>query len=166
MEIEKVINELKEKFPEKIRESYNLFGDDNIIITKDSVLDIVTFLKEKPYDFAMLLDLTCVDYLGEEPRFEMVYHLYSLSNNLRLRLKTRLQESDLTIDSLTFLWGNANWLEREVFDMFGVRFNSHPDLRRLFMQHDFEGHPLRKDYPLRKRQPLIPMRNEDVDENV
>ena len=166
MEIEKVINELKEKFPEKIVESYNLFGDDNIIITKDSVLDIVAFLKANPYDFAMLLDLTCVDFLGEEPRFEMVYHLYSLSNNLRVRLKTRLGESDLSIDSLASLWGNANWLEREVFDMFGVRFNGHPDLRRLFMQQDFEGHPLRKDYPLRKRQPLIPMRNEDVDENV
>jgi NADH-quinone oxidoreductase subunit C len=163
MEIEKVINELKRKFPEKIMESYNLFGDDNIIITKDSVLDIVTFLKEKPYDFAMLLDLTCVDYLGEELRFEMVYHLYSLSNNLRLRIKARIPENDPKIDSLTSLWGNANWLEREVYDMFGIHFNGHPDLRRLFMQYGFEGHPLRKDYPLRKRQSLIPMRYEDAD---
>lgn len=161
MEIEKVIKELKEKFPEKITDISFLFGDYNIVLAKDSLLEVVTFLKEKPHDFAMLLDLTCVDYLGEEPRFEMVYHLYSLTNNLRLRLKTRLQESDLKIDSLSQLWGNANWLEREVFDMFGVRFNGHPDLRRLFMQQSFEGHPLRKDYPLRKRQPLIPMRYED-----
>jgi NADH-quinone oxidoreductase subunit C len=163
MEIEKVINDLKEKFPEQIKESYNQFGDDNIIISKDSILDIVTFLKEKTYDFAMLLDLTCVDYMGQEPRFEMVYHLYSLSNNLRLRIKARLAEKKLKIDSLTPLWGNANWLEREVYDMFGIHFNGHPDLRRLFMQHDFVGHPLRKDYPLRKRQPLIPMRYEDAD---
>lgn len=163
MEIEKVINDLKEKFPDQVKEAYNRFGDDNLLITKDSILDIVTFLKNKPYDFAMLLDLTCVDYMGEESRFEMVYHLYSLSNNLRLRIKARLTEKDLKIDSLTSIWGNANWLEREVYDMFGVHFKSHPDLRRLFMYYGFEGHPLRKDYPLRKRQPIIPMRYEDAD---
>ena len=163
MEIEKVINELKEKFPEEIKETYNQFGDDNVVISKESVLDIVTFLKDKPYDFAMLLDLTCVDFTGDELRFEMVYHLYSLSNNLRLRIKVRLPESDLKIDSLTPLWGNANWLEREVYDMFGIHFNGHPDLRRLFMNYGFEGHPLRKDYPLRKRQPIIPMRYEDAE---
>jgi NADH-quinone oxidoreductase subunit C len=163
MEIEKVINELKEKFPDNIKETYNQFGDDNVFVSKDSILDIVTFLKDKPYDFAMLLDLTCVDFMGEENRFEMVYHLYSLSNKLRLRIKARLSENDLKIDSLTPLWGNANWLEREVYDMFGVHFNGHPDLRRLFMHYGFEGHPLRKDYPLRKRQPMIPMRYEDDD---
>ena len=163
MEIEKIINELKEKFPEQIRENSKQFGDDNVIIAKESVLDIFTFLKDKPYDFAMLLDLTCVDYPDDELRFEMVYHLYSLSNNLRIRFKTRLAENDLKIGSLTSLWKNANWLEREVFDMFGVHFEGHPNLKRLFMQDDFEGHPLRKDYPLRKRQPLIPMRYEDAD---
>jgi NADH-quinone oxidoreductase subunit C len=103
----------------------------------------------------MLLDLTCVDYPGQEPRFEMVYHLFSLSRNRRLRIKTRLGESDLRIASLTSLWKNANWLEREVYDLFGVHFEGHPDLRRLFMYDGFEGYPLRKDYPLRRRQPLI-----------
>ncbi len=163
MEIEKVINELKVKFKDDITEFSVQFGDDVIRIIRESLQNIVRFLKKTPHNFAMLLDLTCVDYIGEEPRFEMVYHLYSISNKNRLRLKIRLDENDLKIDSLTSFWGNANWLEREVFDMYGVRFNGHPDLRRLFMYDGFEGYPLRKDYPLRKRQPIIPMRNEDAD---
>jgi len=163
MEIEKVIDELKVKFTDDITEFSKQFGDDGIRVKRNSLLDIVRFLKNTPHNFAMLLDLTCVDYSGEEPRFEMVYHLYSLSNKTRLRIKIRLDENDLKIDSLTSIWGNANWLEREVFDMFGVHFNGHPDLRRLFMYDGFEGYPLRKDYPLRKCQPIIPMRYEDAD---
>jgi NADH-quinone oxidoreductase subunit C len=99
-----------------------------------------------------------VDYLGEKERFEMVYHLFSLSHKLRLRFKTRLSEDDGKIDSLTSIFKNANWLEREAYDMFGVHFEGHPYLRRLFMYEGFEGHPLRKDYPLRKHQPKIPLR--------
>ena len=106
----------------------------------------------------MLLDLTCVDYPDREPRFEMVYHFFSLSRNQRLRIKAGLDESDLRIASLTSLWRNADWLEREVYDHFGVQIEGHPDLRRLFMYDGFEGHPLRKDYPLRRRQPLIPLK--------
>jgi len=163
MEIKKVIEELKVKFKDDITEFSKQFGDDVIRLKRESLLDVVRFLKKTPHNFAMLLDLTCVDYMGEEPRFEMVYHLYSIPNKNRLRIKIRLHENDLKIDSLTSLWGNANWLEREVFDMFGVYFNDHPDLRRLFMYDGFEGYPLRKDYPLRKRQPIIPMRYEDAD---
>lgn len=163
MEIEKVINELKVQFKDDITEFSIQFGDHVIRIKRESLQDIVRFLKKTPHNFSMLLDLTCVDYIGEKLRFEMVYHLYSISNKNRLRLKIRLDENDLKIDSLTSFWGNANWLEREVFDMYGVRFNGHPDLRRLFMYDGFEGYPLRKDYPLRKRQPIIPMRNEDAD---
>jgi NADH-quinone oxidoreductase subunit C len=106
----------------------------------------------------MLLDLTCVDYPERAERFEMVYHLFSFTQNRRLRIKARLPEKQPAIDSLTSLWSNANWLEREVYDMFGVHFHGHPDLRRIFMYDSFEGFPLRKDYPLRKRQPLIPLR--------
>lgn len=163
MEIEKVINELKVDFKDDITEFSIQFGDHVIRIKRESLQDIVRYLKKTPHNFSMLLDLTCVDYIGEKLRFEMVYHLYSISNKNRLRLKIRLDENDLKIDSLTSFWGNANWLEREVFDMYGVRFNGHPDLRRLFMYDGFEGYPLRKDYPLRKRQPIIPMRNEDAD---
>jgi len=163
MEIKKVIEELKVNFKDAITEFSNQFGDEVIRVKRESLLDVVRYLKKTPHNFAMLLDLTCVDYMGEEPRFEMVYHLYSITNKTRLRIKIRLAENDLKIDSLTSLWGNANWLEREVFDMFGVHFNNHPYLRRLFMYDGFEGFPLRKDYPLRKRQPLIPMRYEDDD---
>ena len=158
---EKVVQDLKEKFAGKIKEVYAQFGDDIVNFEKDSLLDIVGFLKAEPYGFEMLLDLTCVDYVDEPERFEMVYHLFSLSNNLRLRIKTRLPGKDPSVDSLAAIWKNANWLEREVYDMFGVRFNGHPYLKRLFMYDGFEGHPLRKDYPLRKRQPKIPMRKKD-----
>ncbi len=158
MEKEKVIEELKRKFSDKIKEISVQFGDEILLIERDSLLDIARFLKDEPYSYSMLLDLTCVDYKGQEPRFEMVYHLFSIPNVERLRIKVRLSEEDLQIDSLTSLWKNANWLEREVYDMFGVSFKGHPDLRRIFMYDEFEGHPLRKDFPLRKRQPRIPLR--------
>ncbi|MBN1271701.1 MAG: NADH-quinone oxidoreductase subunit C [Candidatus Aminicenantes bacterium] len=161
METKKLTDDLKLNFENKIVEVTEQFGDDIIVINKDALLGIARFLKEKPYDFAMLLDLTCVDYQGRDPRFEMVYHFFSLSQNKRLRIKVPLSESKLTISSLTPLWKNANWLEREVYDMFGVHFEGHPDLRRLFMYDEFEGYPLRKDYPLRKRQPIFHMRNEE-----
>ncbi len=159
MEEKEILKRLRFKFPVEVEDSAVSLGDDVIVIAKDAHLPVATFLKEKAQDYAMLLDLTCVDFRGKEPRFEMVYHLFSLSRNIRLRLKVRLSEQDLWIDSLTGLWKNANWLEREVFDMFGVRFEGHPDLRRLFMYDGFEGYPLRKDYPLRKRQPPTRLRD-------
>jgi len=158
MEKKKVLEELKQRFPEKIKEISVQFGDESVIIESGSLLDIAQFLKNEPYAYTLLLDLTCVDYKGQELRFEMVYHLYSLNNKQRLRIKARLAEKDLWIDSLTSLWKNANWLEREIYDMFGVHFKGHPDLRRIVMYEGFEGYPLRKDYPLRKRQPRIPLR--------
>ena len=85
----------------------------------------------------------------------MVYHLYSLPHNHRLRLKVSVEEDDARVPSAVPLWPIANWFEREVWDMFGIRFDGHPDLRRLLMYEDFQGHPLRKDYPVNKRQPLI-----------
>jgi NADH-quinone oxidoreductase subunit C len=155
---EKILEDLKQKFSDNILDMTAQFGDDIILIKREALLDITHFLKEDPYNFTMLLDLTCVDYSGEKERFEMVYHLFSLSYKLRLRFKTRLPENDLKIDSLTPIFRNANWLEREAYDMFGVHFAGHPYLRRLFMYEGFEGYPLRKDYPLRKQQPKIPLR--------
>lgn len=155
---EKVLEDLRKKFSSSIRDVASQFGDDIILIDKEALRDIVDFLKDDPYGFTMLLDLTCVDYMGEEQRFEMVYHLFSLSLNFRLRFKARLDQKDGKIDSLTSIFKNANWLEREVFDMFGIQFAGHPYLRRLFMYDGFEGHPLRKDYPLRKHQPKIQLR--------
>ena len=88
-------------------------------------------------------------------RFAVVYHFYSLQHKHRLRLVVPLEEVEPELDSLTSLWAGANWLEREVWDMFGIRFRGHPDLKRILMYEEFEGHPLRKDYPVNKRQPLI-----------
>ncbi len=155
MEEKTIVERLREEFPAGVRESWTSLGDDVVIIDKGMLLPIATFLRDSPGEFRMLLDLTCVDYPGQEPRFEMVYHFFSLSRNRRLRIKTQISESDLRLASLTALWKNADWLEREVYDLFGVHFDGHPDLRRLFMYDGFEGHPLRKDYPLRRRQPLI-----------
>ncbi len=90
-----------------------------------------------------------------EVRFVVVYHFYSLQHKHRLRLVVPVAESDAELDSLTSLWAGANWLEREVWDMFGIRFKGHPNLKRILMYEEFEGHPLRKDYPVNKRQPLI-----------
>jgi len=158
MEEKKVISKLKEKFTDRIKETASDFGDDTVTIDRDFLAELVQFLKQKPYEYTMLLDITCVDYLGREPRFEMVYHLLSLSAKHRLRIKVPLSETNLSIESMNSIWKNANWLEREVYDMFGVRFYGHPDLRRLFMYDGFEGFPLRKDYPLRKSQPRIKLR--------
>jgi len=163
MEDQRVSETLNEKFPGKILETSNFLGDLCILIEKDAVLDVMTFLKNKPFDYAMLLDLTCVDEMDRSPRFVMVYHLFSLSNNRRLRIKAGVEEKSPILESLSSLWKNADWLEREVFDMFGVSFAHHPDMRRLFMYDEFEGHPLRKDYPLRKRQPKIRLRDRNAD---
>ena len=100
-----------------------------------------------------------IDYLGEEPRFEVVYHLYSLQHGQRLRVKARVPEEPAEIDSLAELWASANWMEREVWDLYGIRFRGHPDLRRILLYEEFEGHPLRKDYPKERRQPLVGPRN-------
>ena len=106
-------------------------------------------LKNHPQlQYNALADITCVDWYPREPRFEVIYQLFSTANKKYLRLKVRLQGEDANVDSLTPLWPGANFFEREVFDLFGVRFDEHPDLRRIMMPDDWEGHPLRKDYPV------------------
>ncbi|HEY6763706.1 MAG TPA: NADH-quinone oxidoreductase subunit C [Candidatus Sulfotelmatobacter sp.] len=95
-----------------------------------------------------LSDITCVDWYPAEPRFEVVYHLLSIRNKERVRLKVRLNSASPTIESITPVWAGANYFEREIFDLFGIRFNGHPYLRRMLMPEDWEGHPLRKDYPV------------------
>lgn len=153
---------LKEKFGSSVLEIHQLHGDETAVIVRESLLEIARFLKEDPR-FAMnvLMDLTAVDGLAMkwEPRFEVVYHLYSLKHNHRLRMKVRVAENDAVVSSLTGLWPIADWFEREVWDMFGIRFEGHPHLKRILLYEEFSGHPLRKDYPVNKRQPLIGPRN-------
>ena len=131
-------------------------GDATALVAKEGLVEVMRFLRDDSMlAFDMLMDVTCVDYLGETPRFEMVYHLYSVAKNHRLRIKARVPESPCEIDSLCPLWPSANWMEREVWDLYGVRFTGHPDPRRLLLYEEFQGHPLRKDYPKERRQPLI-----------
>ena len=131
-------------------------GDATALVDKDRLAPVMRFLRDDPeLAFDMLTDLTCVDYLGETPRFEMVYHLYSVAKNHRLRIKARVPEEPCEIETLCPVWPSANWMEREVWDLYGVRFTRHPDLRRLLLYEEFQGHPLRKDYPKERRQPLV-----------
>jgi NADH-quinone oxidoreductase subunit C len=106
-------------------------------------------LKDDPQlQYNALADVTCVDWYPNEPRFEVVYQLFSIPNKKYLRLKVKLTGSDASVDSLVPIWPGANFFEREVFDLFGVRFDEHPDLRRIMMPDNWDGHPLRKDYPV------------------
>jgi NADH-quinone oxidoreductase subunit C len=157
---ESLIEAIRTGLGDELESVSDSFGDTVLSIKAGSVRAVMAALRAAPFDFAVLLDLTCVDYTAGEGRFELVYHLYSLSRNVRLRVKASLRAADPAADSLTGLWKNADWLEREVFDMFGVRFDGHPYLRRLLTYEGFEGHPLRKSYPWRLAQPRIPMKDE------
>lgn len=139
---------LKEKFASSIVDVAEFRGEVTVTVASNDILDVLSFLKGS-LGFNLLTDLTAVDYLGKKvERYMMVYHLFSIPNKDRLRIKAAVTESECSIQSATQVWQTANWLEREVFDLFGINFENHPDLRRILMAPDWEGHPLRKDYPL------------------
>ena len=151
-----VLSRLQEKFGDAIVATHSDFGDDTAVVRRERIVEICTFLRDDPalrFDFAM--DVTGVDYLGEEPRFEVVYHLFSLETKQRVRIKARVPESDPVIDSVVPVWVGADWYEREAYDMYGIVFRGHPNLKRILLYDSFVGHPLRKDYPKAKRQPTI-----------
>jgi NADH-quinone oxidoreductase subunit C len=156
-----ILQRLQRRFGAAVVDTHEQHGDATAVLERSVLLDALRFCRDEPgLTFEVLMDLTGADYLkypGREdgPRFEVVYHLYSLAHNHRVRLKVRLDEDDAVVPTAVPLWPIANWLEREVWDMFGVRFEGHPDLRRLLMYEEFVGHPLRKDYPINRRQPLI-----------
>jgi len=156
-----VTESLKEKFSGSILGGHSFRGDETVVIKKEDVLQVCKFLRDE-MGFNFLTDLTAMDFLNypegssdKKARFEVVYHLYSLKANTRVRIKAPVQGESPKIDSVVPLWQAANWLEREVYDMLGISFTGHPDLRRILMYDGFEGHPLRKDYAFRKRQPRI-----------
>ncbi len=126
-------------------------GDVAITVKREALHQVACFLREDPaMDFDYIIHVSSVDWPDEEERFEVVYELYSIRNRHRIRLKTRVSESDCVVDSLTDLWKGADFMEREVYDMMGIRFRNHPDLRRILMPDEYEeGYPLRKDFPLR-----------------
>ena len=141
------------------------FGDASIVVEREGALGFFRKLRSDPaLDFDCLTDVSAVDYLGRKPRFEVIYHLNSLTKNHRLRVKIRVPESDARVHSLCEIWKSANWLEREAWDMMGIHFDTHPDLRRILMYEEFKGHPLRKDYPVDKRQPLTEERDPIVND--
>ncbi|MCX6560056.1 MAG: NADH-quinone oxidoreductase subunit C [Candidatus Aminicenantes bacterium] len=160
MEEEKTLDALRDACPGAILEAGLSLGDAVAVIRPEDLPAVAAFLRDGPPRMAMLLDLTCVDRPDESGRFEMVYHFLSLETYARVRIKARLPAVNPEIASLTGLWKNADWLEREVFDLFGICFADHPNLSRLLLYDGFEGHPLRKDYPLRRRQPRIPPRQD------
>lgn len=159
------LKRIQERFGSAVRGVHDQNGDDTVVLEPGANLEVLRFCRDEPdlaYNF--LMDLTCVDYLGFEgregsPRFEVVYHLYSLEHSHRVRVKCPVGEDNPEIDSVVELWPVADWLEREAWDMFGVIFRGHPDLRRILMYEEFEGHPLRKDYPVNRRQPLVGPKN-------
>jgi NADH-quinone oxidoreductase subunit C len=156
-----ILARLRGRLGARLLGTHEHHGDHTAVITPEGIVDALRFCRDEPdLGFDMLMDLTAVDYLkypGREdgPRFDVVYHLYSVTHNHRVRLKVPVEQDAPSVPTATALWPIANWLEREVWDMYGIRFDGHPDLRRLLLYEEFVGHPLRKDYPMERRQPLI-----------
>ena len=173
---QKVLDALKAKFGDAIEETDSQHGDEIAYVKRDKLKDVATWLRD---DKAMLFDApvfaTCVDLLdwrpvriphstptskrgeydGTGPRFEVCWQFRSTVHRHRIRIKVRVTEADPKVASLTPLWAAFDWQERETFDMYGIRFDGHPDLRRIYLYDEFIGYPLRKDYPKEKRQPLV-----------
>ncbi len=158
-----MLQRLRSQLGDRLLAAHAYRGDCTAQVEREGILEVCRIVREDAeLAFDLLLDVTAVDYLGSTPRFEVVYHLYSVTRNHRLRLKVRVPEDDARIASVTSIWCGANWLERETYDMYGIQFEGHPDLRRIYLYEEFQGHPLRKDYPKERRQPLV--RHVDVDE--
>ncbi len=167
---EGLLDELRGLLGERILDSHDALGDSTILVAAEQIVEVMTSLRDQPeFAFNFLMDLTAVDYLDREPRFEVVYHLASIAESgrgaeparvlRRLRVKIGVPEEPCTAPSIVSVWPAANWMEREAWDLYGVHFSEHPDLRRILLYEQFEGHPLRKDYPKEARQPLIGPRN-------
>ena len=148
------LSTIKEQFGDEILNTHSQFGQDTVVVSETALLKLGEYLKAD-LGFDVLMDVTAVDHWKSRPRFEVVYHFLSLKKVERLRVKVPVDEPDPEVSSLVDLWPSADWYEREVFDMFGVSFKGHPNLKRILMYPEFEGHPLRKDYPIAKRQPII-----------
>ena len=161
MDGQAILARLRARLGGSMLEAHDFRGDHTAVVTAEGIVDALRLCRDEPdLGFDMLMDLTAVDYLkypGREdgPRFDVVYHLYSVTHNHRVRLKVPVEQDAPSVPTATALWPIANWLEREVWDMYGIRFDGHPDLRRLLLYEEFVGHPLRKDYPMERRQPLI-----------
>ena len=147
------VEKLKTENADWVADFKEKLGEVTITVPRDSIVDVCWVLKTK-HDFNMLVDLCGADRgPEEEPRFEVNYHLFSTRHHNRLRLKVLLSEDAANVGTVVTVWKTANWHERETFDLFGIIFDGHPDLRRILLPSDFDGHALRKDYPLRGYEP-------------
>ena len=163
---ESLLEQVSERLGERLLDRQASFGDATVVVAAEGIVEVLTLLRDDPeLRFNLLVDLTAVDYLTRKPRFEIVYHLASLETvprgreptriRHRLRIKVRVSEDPCEIPSCVEVWPAADWMEREVWDLYGIRFEGHPDLRRILLYDEFEGQPLRKDYPKERRQPLV-----------
>ena len=151
MEPKDIAERIKDRYPTEVKEIKEFRGQLSVIVNKGRIREMLKFLHDTPeLYFDLLTDLCGVDYLGrKEPRFEVVYHLFSIKHRHMIRIRAEVSEDDCTIDSVAGIWAGADWHERECFDLMGVKFKGHPDLRRILLPEDWEGHPLRKDYPVK-----------------
>ena len=161
------LDRLKEKFGAAILETHHVRGDDTAVVNAAQLVEICQFLKtDEALDFKLLESVTAVDRMllpEASPRFEVIYHLYSVTKNKRVRLKVRVDEAapgkSPAVPTTSKIWKTADWWERMVWDMYGITFTGHTNMKRLYMYEEFVGHPLRKDYPLKGRQPLVEERD-------
>ena len=139
---------VQDRFPGVVTDVTEAFGELTVSLRKDRIVEVCRALRDEPaWRFDLLSDVLSVDFPDDEERFEVVYHLCSIEKHHRVRLKARVAEHDCRIESVTSVWPGANFMEREVYDLMGIEFTNHPDLRRILLTDDFDGHPLRKDYP-------------------
>lgn len=155
---ELIVSKLKEKFPDSIEATNDFRGDITIQVKKNDIVKVGEFLKNDPeLSFDLIIDLLGVDMYRPEGRFEVIYNIYSIKNSKYVRLKVLVDEDDCVVPTVTGVWPGANWHERETYDMMGVKFSGHPDLRRMYMPEEYEYHPLRKDFPLMGIPDSIPL---------
>ncbi len=150
-----ILTKLKERFSDSILEVSEFREQLTCVVKKENILSISRFLRDDPeLSFNFLSSICGVDFLKRNPRFDVVYEFYSITKNHRMRLKVKVKEGE-NVPSLTSIWSTANWHEREVFDLFGINFEGHSDLRRILMPENYEGHPLRKDFPLTQEEVMF-----------
>lgn len=145
--LQHTVDKLSEDFADSFIEVYQSTGDTFIRVEADAIVDICTYLRDELH-YIYLTDVFGIDRFTSEERFEVVYNLISLRDRTRVFIKVRLPEEDPSVESVAGIWKAASWMEREVYDMFGVRFNNHPDFRRIYMPEDYEYFPMRKEFPL------------------
>jgi NADH-quinone oxidoreductase subunit C len=147
--VQDTVAAIQAKFPESVQDVFEFRGETSVVVKSESIVAVSNFIRHEPgHGYAYLVDVVGVDLYPQEPRFELSYLAYAMTANARIRLKVFLSGDDPTVESVTSVWRNADWYEREAFDMFGIKFTNHPDLRRILMPNDWVGYPHRKDYPL------------------